>query len=118
MNHLVFEALSGIEKAGEYVFQIDRHGDFKTKFEKRWKELCRLANVQNLRFHDLRATCATRLTDRKVSIRVVQAILGHSTSQVTERYIRVDKSMEDAMNSLANGQKSGQNSDGDLDDDS
>ncbi|MBI1745277.1 MAG: site-specific integrase [Acidobacteria bacterium] len=104
MNDSVYEAITGIEKKDEYVFQIDRTGDFRSKLEYRWAKLCRLANVTNFRFHDLRATCATKLTDNKVSIRVVQTLLGHSTSQVTERYIWVDKSLEDAVSTLESRQ--------------
>ncbi|MBI1746804.1 MAG: site-specific integrase [Acidobacteria bacterium] len=115
MNDSVLEALAGLKRDGDYVFRIDRTGDFKYKFERGWADLCKLANVTNFRFHDLRATCATKLTDNKVSIRVVQVLLGHSTSQVTERYIRVDKSLEDAVSSLSSRQKSRQISDGHVD---
>lgn len=43
------------------------------------------AGITHLRFHDLRHTAATRIL-RGTNLRVVQKILGHSSSQTTERY--------------------------------
>lgn len=43
------------------------------------------SGIAHLRFHDLRHTAATRIL-RGTNLRVVQKILGHSSSQTTERY--------------------------------
>lgn len=43
------------------------------------------AGVQNLRFHDLRHTAATRIL-RKSNLRVVQNLLGHSDPSTTAKY--------------------------------
>ncbi|QWT24205.1 tyrosine-type recombinase/integrase [Subtercola sp. PAMC28395] len=45
-------------------------------------------NEHQLRFHDLRHTLATLLFDANLSAPDVQAILGHSSLQVTQRYSR------------------------------
>ena len=54
---------------------------------KRFKKYVRLARLpEHIRFHSLRHTCASWLVMRGVSLPIVQAILGHSSIQVTERY--------------------------------
>lgn len=42
-----------------------------------------------VRWHDLRATYATRLLERGVTLSEVRDLLGHSTTAVTERYDRI-----------------------------
>src|SRR5262249_41831111 len=74
MNRLVHKALSSLERPDEYVFRIDHTGDVKAKFEHKWADLRQLAGLPAVKFKNLRATFATRLTDRKVSVRVVQAL--------------------------------------------
>ena len=57
---------------------------------------------ERLRFHSLRHTCASWLVMRSVPLRVVQAILGHSSVNVTERYSHLqpevmEKAMEETL---------------------
>jgi integrase len=53
-----------------------------------WPELRRHLDRPDLRIHDLRHTLATLLFDAGAAANDVQAILGHSSMQVTERYSR------------------------------
>ena len=54
---------------------------------RRFKYYVRLAKLpEHIRFHSLRHTCASWLVQRGVSLPIVQAILGHSTMRVTQRY--------------------------------
>jgi len=54
---------------------------------RRFKYYVRLAKLpEHIRFHSLRHTCASWLVQRGVSLPIVQAILGHSTIRVTQRY--------------------------------
>ena len=54
---------------------------------RRIKYYVRLAKLpEHIRFHSLRHTCASWLVQRGVSLPIVQAILGHSTMRVTQRY--------------------------------
>ncbi|MBN1377872.1 MAG: site-specific integrase [Gammaproteobacteria bacterium] len=46
------------------------------------------ASVPRKRFHALRATFATKLDEKKFSLREIQKLMRHSSSQVTARYIR------------------------------
>ena len=56
--------------------------DMKTGF----KGACRRAGVENLRFHDLRHTFASRLIERGVDVVTVKELLGHHSITITQRY--------------------------------
>jgi integrase len=47
------------------------------------KPLLRRADLPDIRFHDLRHTCATLLLSKGVHVKLVQELLGHSTLAVT-----------------------------------
>ena len=51
-----------------------------------WGALRKELHRTDLRIHDLRHTLATLLFDAGASANDVQAILGHSSMQMTERY--------------------------------
>ena len=48
--------------------------------------------LKHIRLHDLRHSCATLLLARGVSLRDIQAWLGHSSYQTTLRYAHLDSS--------------------------
>jgi integrase len=48
--------------------------------DKHWKPLLRRAGLPDIRFHDLRHTCATLLLTKGVHPKIVSEMLGHSTS--------------------------------------
>src|SRR6185312_1450317 len=54
----------------------------------RWDDACEEAGVVGLTWHMLRAACATRLLDRGMPIDLVCFILGHSSTKITEKYLR------------------------------
>ncbi len=49
----------------------------------RFKPLLRRAGLPEIRFHDLRHTCATLLLGRGVHPKLVQELLGHATVAMT-----------------------------------
>jgi integrase len=51
-----------------------------------FKKACRKAGIENLHFHDLRHTFATRLVQAGEDIYKVQRLLGHKSSAMTARY--------------------------------
>lgn len=48
-----------------------------------WKPLLRRAGVRDVRFHDLRHTCATLLLTKGVHPKIVSEMLGHSSIAIT-----------------------------------
>ncbi len=62
----------------------------------------RIAGVtRRFRFHDLRHTAACTLASAGVSLQVIQKILGHTSSKMTERYVRVnDAAIAEARTAL------------------
>lgn len=71
-----------------YAFTGTRGGRLNgNHVSRRFKYYVRLAKLpERTRFHSLRHTCASWLVQRGVSLPIVQAILGHSTIRVTQRY--------------------------------
>jgi len=66
-----------------------------------WQGICRLAEIQDLRFHDLRHTCVTRLIQSGVPHAEVLKIAGHSTLAMLSRYLNPgDESLVRAADSL------------------
>jgi integrase len=55
----------------------------KRNLQRHFKDLLRKADLPDVRFHDLRHTCATLLISRGVSLHVVKEILGHSKISIT-----------------------------------
>lgn len=60
-----------------------------------WATAKRIAGITDLKFHDLRHTCATRLVQGGLPIAEVSRILGHSSVVTTFRYANVDDSTLD-----------------------
>jgi integrase len=62
----------------------------------------RIAKItRRFRFHDLRHTAACTLASAGVSLQVIQKILGHTSSKMTERYVRVnDAAISEARRAL------------------
>lgn len=58
----------------------------------KFKQILRNNNLREIRFHDLRHSCATLLVKKGISLREVQDWLGHSSSRTTERYTHLDSS--------------------------
>lgn len=75
-----------------------RHDSLKKPFQ----VACQKANIEELRFHDLRHTAATRMVEAKAGIVAVSRILGHSSLKMTMRYAHPEDSLRDAVEKLAN----------------
>ncbi len=53
-----------------------------------------LANIENLRIHDLRRTLATYLNKTESNPFIISTILGHQNTGVTEIYARTSLEMQ------------------------
>ena len=58
----------------------------------KFKQILKKNNLREIRFHDLRHSCATLLVKKGISLREIQDWLGHSSSKTTERYAHLDSS--------------------------
>jgi integrase len=82
----------GLIFASETGEPLDRRAVTKLKF----KPLLKQAGLPEIRFHDLRHTCATLLLTRNVNPKIVSEMLGHSTIAITlDTYSHVLPNMRD-----------------------
>lgn len=71
----------------EYVFNLsDTKAGARTWLQREFRQACKRAGIEGLRFHDLRHTAATRLVEANVPLHAVAELLGHSSIRMTERY--------------------------------
>ncbi len=83
------EMLERRRTASGPVFTASASGFNYSTAEKAIKRMCRRAGVREVGWHVLRHTYATQLVERGAPLRAVQALLGHSTVVMTERYAHV-----------------------------
>ncbi len=87
----------------EYVFPSETSKTGHISWLRRsFSTACKRANIQGLRFHDLRHTAATRLVESGIPLHAVAKLLGHSTVRVTERYSHPESSVREAVEILGN----------------
>jgi len=73
-----------------------------TTIAKQWDRIRRAAGLPELRLHDLRHQFASFLVNDGRTLYEVQAILGHSSSKVTERYAHLStRTLQEAANSAS-----------------
>jgi integrase len=83
---------NGLIFASETGYPLDRRAVPALKF----KPLLKRAGLPEIRFHDLRHTCATLLLTRNVNPKKVSEMLGHSTIAITlDTYSHVLPNMRD-----------------------
>jgi len=66
--------------------RVFRRWNHARAFKKYWARMCELAKIQDLHFHDLRHTFATRLQGLGVDYEARQALLGHRMPGMTATY--------------------------------
>ena len=89
--------------SNKYVFTNPWTGNKYDDIKRTFKTVCKLADVKNMRFHDLRHTAATRMVDAGIQLPVVKRILNHANIQTTMRYAHTMREQEvTAVEVLAN----------------
>ena len=61
-----------------------------------WAEVCKTAEIENCRIHDLRHTYASHLVSSGIPLAIVGKLLGHTQSQTTERCPLADSALRRA----------------------
>jgi len=92
--------------AHEYVFPAKRQGrkgtPHMTEPKKAWAKVCELANLEDLRIHDLRRTMGSWQAIQGTSLPIIGKSLGHRSTQATEIYARLnDAPVRDSMTDAA-----------------
>ena len=95
--------MNGLVFATEIGTPLNRHNLTRRSF----RPLLRKAGLPQLRFHDLRHTCATIFLSKGVHAKFVQGLLGHATIVITlDTYSHVlpgmDGRIADAMDEALN----------------
>ncbi len=71
---------------------------------KRWKKICKEANLSDLKFHDLRKTFGSVLAQNGISTAVTQRLLEHSSPYLTNKvYMNVDPVLRQAVDQIPVG---------------
>lgn len=73
------------------------------EIKRAWHTCCRIAGIEDLHFHDLRHTFATRLADAGADAFTIAALLGHTTIQMAARYTHAtDQGKRSAVEKMEN----------------
>ena len=85
--------------AGPQVFAGSTGAAFQD-VRRTWAAVCKSADLESVRLHDLRHTLASLVASSGQSLMVVGELLGHSTAQTTKRYAHL---YDDALRTAAEG---------------
>ena len=70
----------------EWVFWIGDRGEVRKGIQRAWAKAVSEAEIDNLRFHDLRHHAASTMVMQGVPLYTVKEVLGHASIKTTERY--------------------------------
>ena len=91
----------------KYVSELDAEQErlFGDNFSyKRWRKICKKAELTNLKFHDLRKTFGSMLAQNGISTAVTQKLLEHASPRLTNKvYTNVDPVLRHAVEQLPVG---------------
>lgn len=85
---VVLSELCKNKAADDYVFSSPKTEGHQTEVKKGFKTALRIAGIEGLRWHDLRATFGTRMGEAGYDAFTIAQLLGHSDIRMTARYVR------------------------------
>lgn len=101
MNQTLVDLLSGMGRAGGYVFVNEETKDRLKNLSRSFKTACRRAGILGLRVHDLRHTFGTALAKEGEGTLAISKLLGHGSEAMTRRYInRMDERLQVSVDKL------------------
>ena len=80
------QLLDSLPNKEGYVFKSVVKGKRITVVRHVWKKICKIADIKNIRVHDLRHTYASLAIHQGFSLPIISKILGHADTRTTERY--------------------------------
>ena len=85
---LAIEVLSETERLADnpHIITGRKHGSHLVNLEKAWRRIRKLAELDDVRLHDLRHSFASIAAGQGISLTMIGALLGHSQPQTTARY--------------------------------
>ena len=90
--------LAARERTGAYVFPAGRGGrGHTTGIQKSWEKIRAQAGLQGMRIHDLRHSFASFALESGENILTISAALGHASTQMTERYLHLQRGATEAL---------------------
>lgn len=89
MTFETVQSLGDLPRSGRFVFGLGGDPMSKSCAGRNLKRFYAAAGLKPLGWHALRHTYATHLVGRGVPIRIIQALLGHKTLDMTIRYTHV-----------------------------
>lgn len=101
INDQLNEFLLGMPRYCEFVFEQNEQRVKERSISQAFKRHVDRVGLEDVHFHDLRHTYASDLLAQKRSLSEVQALLGHASPVMTQRYAHLSDEMKrDAMNAL------------------
>lgn len=101
MNETLVDLLSGMKRAGEFVFINGETASRLKNLARSFKTACRRSGIADLRIHDLRHTFGTALAKEGEGTLAISKLLGHCSEAMTRRYInRMDERLQVSVDSL------------------
>lgn len=86
MNSLIAEALKKIKRESEFIFCNPKTKKRLSAVFYPFKQACKRASIEDLRFHDCRHTAGTYMVEGGIDLVTVMQILGHSDIKQTIKY--------------------------------
>lgn len=111
MTNLMYERLYqryldskqyGLNRDSDYVFISPHTGTYLKDVKRPFKKLKHLSGVDRFRFHDFRhLLCSYTLNNKKLPIEHISQALGHSSIEVTQKYLTKDSNIScDVVSSM------------------
>ena len=97
LNDIAFEALTiWLQETGNnsYVFPSPTTGGRLDNIDSAWSSIRQISGLQDIGLHTLRHTFGTRLAHKRVDLVTIKDLMGHSSLDVTARYLHTNNELK------------------------
>ncbi|MBU2580254.1 MAG: response regulator [Alphaproteobacteria bacterium] len=108
LNEAAVELLRSLPRVpgNPYVLVGAREGGHIINLQKPWRRIRKLADIEDVRIHDLRHSFASIAAAQGASLQLIGRLLGHTNAQTTQRYAHLVADQVKELNETV-GQKVG-----------